>query len=203
MWPLSGFYRRLVHQTVRKEFPTLRTYAQSDLVMIAFRDEKRAAEMKEREERLFMQPLYRQYGFRFISDAFAGRDWHQNIDSGIINRRLEGESQTENTHLFKERMKELDQSLKDHQTVMIGHNCFLDLVYIYHNFYGELPDTVGEFQEALHKVFPLIIDTKFMSTVNRGWESRAQALAQLADALSTREKPIIGMQPVIYLLITC
>lgn len=141
---------------------------------------------------MLTQALYRQRALRFITDALAGRDWRKRIDTGVVGRRIMGESQAETTILFKQRLRQLEESLKAHQTILVGHNCFLDLVYIYHNFYGALPETVEEFQQALHETFPLIIDTKYMATINRPYEARALQLYQIAEGLSKMEKPVIG-----------
>lgn len=188
---MSNFQRRLVHQTIRNEFPDLRTFGHGNLLGIKQKEAHREAEAKERDERMLVQSHYKQYGVCFITDALAGREWHKKIDTGVVGRRIEGERQTDTTALFKSRLRELDDSLKAHRPVMVGHNCFLDLVYIYHNFYGALPDTVEGFQEKLNEVFPLIVDTKYLSTVDRGPESRAMQLAQLSHNLSSLEKPVI------------
>jgi poly(A)-specific ribonuclease len=50
------------------------------------------------------------------------------------------------------------------QTVLVGHNLFVDLVFFYRTFIGHLPHQVDEFCTAIHELFPLIIDTKFMAT---------------------------------------
>ena len=57
----------------------------------------------------------------------------------------------------------LQQDLESHQTVLVGHNLFLDLINFYKCFIGALPDTVEQFSAAIHKLFPLIVDTKYMS----------------------------------------
>ncbi|KAK9121325.1 hypothetical protein Syun_018942 [Stephania yunnanensis] len=46
--------------------------------------------------------------------------------------------------------------------LVVGHNCFLDIAHIYNKFIGPLPSTVEEFATLVNKVFPFIIDTKYL-----------------------------------------
>jgi poly(A)-specific ribonuclease len=46
---------------------------------------------------------------------------------------------------------------------LVGHNVFLDMCYIYHNFCRTLPPTVEEFKTAVHNSFPFIYDTKYLA----------------------------------------
>ncbi|XP_014240094.1 pre-piRNA 3'-exonuclease trimmer-like [Cimex lectularius] len=46
---------------------------------------------------------------------------------------------------------------------LVGHNLFIDLLTMYNQFYDELPRSFSEFKSELHRLFPHIYDTKFMS----------------------------------------
>ena len=41
--------------------------------------------------------------------------------------------------------------------VLVGHNCFIDLLHIYNCFIGKLPHSVVEFAELIHKSFPMCV----------------------------------------------
>lgn len=41
--------------------------------------------------------------------------------------------------------------------VLVGHNCFLDLLHLYNCFIGKLPQSVVEFAEIIHKSFPMCV----------------------------------------------
>ncbi|PVV00817.1 hypothetical protein BB560_004791 [Smittium megazygosporum] len=45
---------------------------------------------------------------------------------------------------------------------IIGHNCFTDFVYLYSHFCRPLPNTLAEFKNEIHNLFPEIYDTKFI-----------------------------------------
>jgi poly(A)-specific ribonuclease len=47
--------------------------------------------------------------------------------------------------------------------VLVGHNCFLDLMFIYSQFIDVLPQTHQVFIQKVHELFPQIYDTKLMA----------------------------------------
>ena len=57
---------------------------------------------------------------------------------------------------FSKLMRHVSQSGKP----LVGHNCLLDLIKIYHQFFKKLPKYYKEFKKEIHKVFPVIFDTK-------------------------------------------
>nr|XP_006820002.1 PREDICTED: poly(A)-specific ribonuclease PARN-like domain-containing protein 1-like [Saccoglossus kowalevskii] len=46
---------------------------------------------------------------------------------------------------------------------IIGHNMLLDLLFIYQQFYRELPDSYTEFKKELNLILPTVFDTKFIA----------------------------------------
>jgi len=54
--------------------------------------------------------------------------------------------------------------LRDKQHVLVGHNLFTDLGFLFATFFGPLPDKVVEFQNVINVLFPNVIDTKFLHT---------------------------------------
>ena len=57
---------------------------------------------------------------------------------------------------FSKLMKYISKSRKP----LIGHNCLLDLIKIYHQFFSLLPLQYKEFKTHIHELFPVIFDTK-------------------------------------------
>jgi len=53
--------------------------------------------------------------------------------------------------------------ISDLQKPIIGHNMLADLVFIYKMFYHSLPITFSEFKCEIHKLFPIIYDTKHIA----------------------------------------
>lgn len=41
--------------------------------------------------------------------------------------------------------------------VLVGHNCFMDLLYLYNCFIGKLPENVEKFAELMSSSFPMCV----------------------------------------------
>lgn len=46
---------------------------------------------------------------------------------------------------------------------IIGHNMIYDIIYLYNQFIGDLPETYSEFIAHWHSMFPHVYDTKVLS----------------------------------------
>lgn len=74
---------------------------------------------------------------------------------------------------------------------IIGHNMFTDLVYLYHTFIGTLPDTLDGFCDAIHELFPKIIDTKYLATYDGGDLHASPTLQEIAEGVENQALPEI------------
>ncbi|CEM34441.1 unnamed protein product [Vitrella brassicaformis CCMP3155] len=52
------------------------------------------------------------------------------------------------------------------QKLIVGHNCFYDLLHLYQTFYDELPGQVYEFKRQWMDRFPCTLDTKYLAETN-------------------------------------
>jgi poly(A)-specific ribonuclease len=59
-------------------------------------------------------------------------------------------------------LQESEVRLKKKRPILLGHNMFHDLCFLHATFFGPLPDTLGEFDCTVHKLFPRIMDTKYI-----------------------------------------
>lgn len=198
IFPLDRFQKRLVHQIVRSDFPDLLSFGRSSCVEIqkkSIRDAEDEKYARESLQRRLNRAIFTQVGFRWVAEALAGKHGDlSGIDPGMCSRDITGEEPAETHEMFLKRLKGLRESLQQRKSILVGHNCFLDLIYIYKNFYGPLPDTVEEFQEAIHTLFPIIVDTKYMATSGSGaYTFRSAQLWQIQEAVSNEKNPVIGM----------
>ena len=44
--------------------------------------------------------------------------------------------------------------IKGRKTPYIGHNCFMDLMFMYSHFENPLPPSLDQFRHSIHKIFP-------------------------------------------------
>ncbi len=187
---LNNYQKRLVHQLVRAEHPDLVTVSRPGFIQIVPFNKEREHLVQKDRTRYFEEKLAKQVGLRWIVEAMVGGDL-SGIDPKSLEQIVEGRSET----LARE-IDEVRDRLKAKRTILVGHNVFLDLINFYNCFFGKLPDRVEDFQDVMHKLFPVIVDTKYLAThdvVNPAW-SRS-ALEDLDNELSKLPVPVIETHP--------
>lgn len=55
---------------------------------------------------------------------------------------------------------------------LIGHNIYFDLMFLYDKFLSDLPSDFYTFKSSLHKYFPIIYDTKAISSSEANYENK-------------------------------
>ncbi|KAJ4294070.1 hypothetical protein N0V90_007759 [Kalmusia sp. IMI 367209] len=144
---ISRFEKRLVHQLVRAEYPELVAIGR-----IIHYDQDREEENKRRIKKRVKEQIARQTGFRWIFEALAGGDIHEaNPFHFGPYAGVNGSIIAHDDIDVKERFDRARERLLKHQPVLVGHNLFTDIVYIYRSFVGELPETLDGFCAALHE----------------------------------------------------
>lgn len=56
--------------------------------------------------------------------------------------------------------------IKESEKPIVGHNCFIDLAFIVHQFISPLPSSYSEFKCMVHAFFPYVYDTKYLSSTS-------------------------------------
>ena len=84
-------------------------------------------------------------------------------------------------------------ALKDKEHTIVGHNLFTDLVCLYTTFVGPLPSGVEDFQDRIHGLFPIIIDTKYLATEGHDSMSTVmrKSLSELLEPFKKIHTPLI------------
>ena len=83
-----------------------------------------------------------------------------NIDEHNINKLIEDELG------FTKYIK----YLSDKKIPIIGHNIYFDTMFIYDKLIADLPDDFYTFKSEIHKYFPIIYDTKYISSSLKEYE---------------------------------
>ena len=187
---LNNYQKRLVHQLVRAEHPELVTISRPGFIQIVAYDKEREDNVQKDRTRYFEEKLGKQIGLRWVVEAMVGGHL-SGIDSKTLEHTVEGQSEAV-TRAFNELRNQLERK----RTILVGHNVFLDLINFYRCFFGQLPDRVENFQQAIHKLFPLIIDTKYIATHNVVNPALSKsALEDLDNELSKLPVPVIETHP--------
>ncbi|KAL1305927.1 hypothetical protein AAFC00_004069 [Neodothiora populina] len=188
---LSRFERRLVHQLVRAEYPKLVTIPAKGMVRILKYDQEREDRIKAERLRDSQERIDRQTGFRWLIEALIGNP-PRNLDVKQFAVSPEtGEAVPANLDEIRSKYHRAQRLLANKKTVLVGHNLFLDLIYVYKAFIGPLPDHVDDFVALIHDLFPLIIDTKYMATHNCGDINPRSSLEEIAEQLSLQQFPLL------------
>ncbi|RLN54139.1 hypothetical protein BBJ28_00016041 [Nothophytophthora sp. Chile5] len=105
--------------------------------------------------------------------------------------------------LIAARVKEMERELADaigfskvievlsaSKKPIVGHNALLDFVYVFHQFYKPLPDTLAEFKTELLELFPSIYDTKHVTLRSPlGDQLKSTGLSSLFEYMRENVKP--------------
>lgn len=203
---LNGFQKRLVHQLVRAEFQNIVSLSKQDFIQLVPFDQEREDAQLQRKIAWFEINLARQVGMRWLAEAIC-----PGVDKVLPKERvppfasgnltalatttypyMDMTDEDREAHVL--RFAELCKTLKEKQTVLVGHNLFLDLIYFYTFFFGPLPDRVEDFQKTIAQLFPLVFDTKYLADkINDNSPLYKSSLQEIDRELSKLPVPIIGM----------
>lgn len=100
-------------------------------------------------------------GVRYILEALVKNSELSNLDPKRFCVDEEGHPAFFDVDAFNENTL---KPLKDKSHIIIGHNMFTDMAFLYQTFFGDLPQTVVEFSKCIGSLFPTVFDTKYMST---------------------------------------
>ena len=181
-----------MHQLVRAEFPDLLTIGRRSSIIVKHKDEEKEAKIRKEKYRKRRAQIHRQTGFRWLIEAITGGSLAKIDLAWLAKDPHTGADLFYYEGLFKAKFDRIAANLKLNRPVLVGHNLFTDLVYLYQCFIGELPQTAVEFSLRIHQLFPVIVDTKYMATHNCGNINPASSLDQIEEGLRTQTTPKLG-----------
>jgi poly(A)-specific ribonuclease len=169
---LNRYQIRLVHQIVRNEYPVLKTTGKGHFIQITPFDDARDTNEKLQQARYRERDISRAIEFRWLIEAISGGDITRMPSEYFINafpsvvKPTDGEDGA-----LRKFIDGLQQQLNSRRRILIGHNCFMDLIYLYRCFIGELPQRLEDFQELIREMFPAVVDTKYIASFGTSWHS--------------------------------
>jgi len=126
-------------------------------------------------------------GVRWIFEALTGGDL-----SGIEPEWFQDKSKPQDLSILKQELDLLILQLKTKQPhLIVGHNLFMDLGFLYKTFVGPLPKMIQEFQRQVNILFPMVVDTKYMATNNAGPMGPRSSLKELLTPFRKIHTPLI------------
>ncbi|KAK5945582.1 hypothetical protein PMZ80_002787 [Knufia obscura] len=161
---LNGYQRRLVHQTVQNEFPAMKTQGMGHFIQVTNPTSTQQASRQTLEAEYRERDLARAIGFRWIIDGIMGRDLSRLPDDYLLPALPATVSAADGEKPVKAFLADLNNKLRSRRKILIGHNCMTDIMFLYKMAIGDLPQSLEEFKDKIHDMFPAIIDTKFLSS---------------------------------------
>lgn len=152
---------RLAHQVVRNEFVGLQTMGMGHFVRVTAPTEEQQASAKLVKARERERTISNAVGFRWLIEGLVGGNIgglsEEYIIAGSLGVDMKGLTP-------REFIATLQARLRDRPKIVVGHNCFTDLINFYKCFIGPLPDAVEDFADEIHSLFPAVIDTKHVAS---------------------------------------
>jgi poly(A)-specific ribonuclease len=186
---LTGFDKKLVHQLLRAEFPGLIASSRSSGMVITQIDHAREKQLAEARARKSNDYINIQIGFRWVAEALCGGSINSiNLKSLAVDE--EGNRTNFDFYESSRRHSDIIRKLEARKPTLVGHNAFGDLIYLYQNFLGDLPDTVEAFGSLVRGMFPIVVDTKYMATHGFG-SITSSSLDQIVSTLENETQPKI------------
>ncbi|KKK27003.1 hypothetical protein ARAM_007082 [Aspergillus rambellii] len=192
---LNRFQKRLVHQLIEAEYPSLVSIGKPTFVQIIDYNEEREKAIRDQRVKWVEEHARRQTGFRWVAEALVGGDL-SNLDPHSFSILSTNNAQAgQRSYALKDFSDRLKERLKSHRLLLVGHNLFTDLIYFCRTFFGPLPDRLEDFQSLVHDLFPLLVDTKYMATHNCGSINPRSSLQEINDSLLQTPIPAISIHP--------
>jgi CAF1 family ribonuclease len=191
---LNRYQIRLTHQIIRNDYANLKTLGKDGFVRITIRNEKEDMEDKLRQERYREQDVVQAIEFRWLIEALCGGDISKIPGRCFLAVMPSDITPNDDAGPYRRFIDDLQKKLTTRRRVLFGHNCFTDLVYLYTCFIADPPETVEDFQELVHALFPAVVDTKYLASLVK--ELRFNSNLEALEKEMRREKlPIIEVPP--------
>lgn len=185
---LNAYQRRLVHQIVQNEFPAMKTQGMGHFIQITNPTSEQQASQQALEEEQRERDLSRAIGFRWIIDGIIGRDLSKIPDDYLLPA-LPRTAAADVEASVKRLVQNLNDKLRTRRKILVGHNCLTDIMFLYRMAEGDLPLSLEDFRVNFHKMFPAIIDTKFLSSCFSEKYGRLTLAEVERDLSLQRDKP--------------
>jgi poly(A)-specific ribonuclease len=189
---LNRYQMRLTHQIIRKDYANLKTLGRDGFVRITIRNEKEDAEERLRQERYRELDVINAIEFRWLVEALCGGDISNIPERCFLAAIPSDVKPNKDDAPYRRFVEDLQSKLNKRRRVLFGHNCFIDLVYLYTCFIGDPPAKVEDFQELIHGLFPAVVDTKYLASLVKELRFNSN-LEALEKEMRPEQLPIIDV----------
>ncbi|KAI1660326.1 CAF1-domain-containing protein [Daldinia decipiens] len=200
---LNGLQIRLIHQIIREEYPSYvaTRNATSGTASIALIDESVKARTEARK-RWNLSEVNRLSGLQILFEALSGGSFADRMKQEYVYHQSDVPERHRTWNELNKTFdfKKCEASLKRNRPILVGHNLFMDLAYIYQTFFEPLPANVDDFLIEINKLFPRIADTRFMYARGRHMMEPDRALEKIHHFYARNPIPAVRLESGINLL---
>ncbi|KAI2731979.1 hypothetical protein CBS147332_1118 [Penicillium roqueforti] len=189
---LTSMQKWLIHHLISDEYPNLTSRGASTFVQIELRDPCNEQSTLEAKLKVKKERIRKHIGFRWIAEALVGGSLDE-LEADAFHPLMKVIEQP--TFGIQQLSDKVKSRLKENRPILVGHNMFCDLLFFHACFLGPLPNTLAEFQTAIHELFPVLADTKYMATHDCGSLNPMSSLEDLNTTLAGIESPKIEIDP--------
>ena len=193
----ARYHRKLIHELLRSQFTNYRAYQRHGATFITVEkiDPTREASVAAGRKTVFEAALKKETGFRWVIEALFGGDV-TGIDPNWFAVSYDGNSQWIDINKIERDLSEIQDTIRfsNSKRLLVGHNLFMDLAFLYQTFIDDLPVRVEDFQAMIHQLLPNVIDTKFIATsVEHAGHLDSSSLAELSTKYKNVLEPVIDI----------
>ncbi|KAI0603216.1 ribonuclease H-like domain-containing protein [Biscogniauxia sp. FL1348] len=195
---LNPLQVRMVDQLIREDFPGFiakkaTTEGTSEYILV--RRIKASDQIQAGAQgRANLEEVDRLAGLRIIFEALTGGSFARHAQHQVAtddgDNKLVPQPYSSYNGNFD--FDECEAALKKSRPILIGHNIFYDLVFIYNTFFGALPDKVDDFLLRAHELFPRLVDTKYMHTRGHHMMHPHMSLEELHQLYRNEQFPYVS-----------
>ncbi|TDZ64985.1 Poly(A)-specific ribonuclease PARN [Colletotrichum trifolii] len=175
----ASVYHKIVRTAAQNMVPFMKcrtwNYGATVLIYMEGFDEE-SERVKTAGDRLDAS-IKKQKGIGIVIEALAGGDFAHEIDPS-----QDGGPEEMLYDQVAHALLVLNDRLQMVRPVLVGHNQFWDLLFLYRTFIDDLPGSAGEFFTEIHELFPRILDTKILAISDQAIEGE-DPLADIFDRL--------------------
>ncbi|KAG9247249.1 ribonuclease H-like domain-containing protein [Calycina marina] len=187
---LNGLQRKLIHQLLEAEFPEYEAKGKEWMQITKANAEYKTTRDARDLER-FQDKLSTQIGLRWVVEALVSGDLEGLTADWFYSDVCHMRSSDNDKEAVEAKLALVKQKLKVKKHIVVGHNLFMDLGFLYATFIGPLPQKVADFQKAIHEILPVVMDTKYIDSAGQTAMSSKMMLKDLLREYKKLEAPPI------------
>ncbi|KAK3985545.1 ribonuclease H-like domain-containing protein [Cladorrhinum sp. PSN332] len=156
----------VLRQLVKTEFPNCNIHfihgGATVYVCDPRQKKRREDERKTREKAVGGQTGKLPIAFLHIFEALVGGNFAGKIDVDMLFPANHNPTVTDRIEMRK-RLQRYEKKRRERPPIIVGHNQYLDLCFLYQTFVEDLPPMFAEFQFNAKVIWPQLVDTKHMA----------------------------------------